>query len=839
MGKNLLFVAAAPIALLGALPAAAQDVGLNADMAGAEGAAAQPSEAQPTEPQQGDIVVTAQRRAESINDVPLAVQAFGAEALDNLRIDDVRSLAAAVPGLSVSPAYSGVPIFTLRGIGFNSVNITATSTVGIYQDELAYPYPSMANGPIYDLQRVEVLKGPQGLLYGRNTTAGLIDFITVRPELGRFSGRVTAEVGNYETYNFEGMLNLPIGEHAALRISARSENSGEGWQIDQSRGERLGERDRIGARASFLFLPSDAFELFASVSGWRDRSDTQAGQAIALNLTNRLSLASPAVGPGDFNLPALLTYLQNNQPDEASDAGFAPAGERAAQRGLAPGLGAPRADSEFYSAQLRLTVRPTPDLSIISITGYNNFKRNDIVDFSGVPFEIVATEYDAAIESISQELRFEGQGPGFRWTIGAYYAHDDLRENSRFLIGQNSSVLFLRASTLGILANPVLNAIFNTAGYTPADVTNAFRSGGGRASGYAETYSGFASAEFELAQGLFLSAGARFGLDHSELDGCSVDPNGNYGPIVNTAARAIIFQTFGVLAPQVAPNGCTTYNPATNTDDLVHTELNESNFSGRFSLRYEPNNATMFFASIARGVKSGNIPIVPANRAVQFTPATQEELTAYEAGVRLGLADRRIQLNLTGFYYDYTDKQFSSYVPDPTFGALQRLVNIPQSNAYGIDGEVVIRPTDWLTLNWNAIWLQTKIEDYVGANAAGIPTNYSGASFSFAPEFSTSVTATVNVPISSRLNFQATINGTYQSESTSDFGEDPLFRIRDYGLINGTMGIADADGRWSITIWGRNIADTYYWTSVVDNQNLIVRYAGQPRTFGAAATFNF
>ncbi|QIG81067.1 TonB-dependent receptor [Stakelama tenebrarum] len=833
MRKAMFFAAAAQAALLVATPATAQE-------SGTEDAPEAGDVVQDVPPTVGtEIVVTAQRRSESINDVPLSVQAFSGDALRDLRVDNVQSLATNIPSLAVAPAYSGVPIFTLRGIGFNSVNITATSTVGIYQDELALPYPSMANGPIFDLERVEVLKGPQGLLYGRNTTAGLVDFITAKPKLGEFSGYATAEIGNYQTYNFEGALNIPLGRTAALRASFRSENSDEGWQIDQSRGEKLGEKDRLGGRLSLLWEPSSSFEAFASVSGWRDRSDTQAGQAISLNLTNRLSLAAPAVGPGDFNSAALLDYLANNQPDEASDAGFQPAADRAADVGLAPGIGAPRADSEFLSAQLRLTLRPDAELSIISLTGYNNFTRKDVVDFGGAPFEIISTEYDAKIESFSQELRFEGDHGDFSWSVGGYYAHDDLREGSRFVIGDNSSVAFLRANTLAILANPALNALFNVEGHTPADVAVAFREGGGMATGYSETYSGYANADFQLSDQFSVSGGVRFGKDYTELDGCSTEVNGNYLPIVNTTNRVIIFQTYGVIAPLVVKGGCTTYDPTINEDVLVHEELNEDNFSGRLTLQYEPADATMLFASVARGVKSGNIPIVPANRAVQFTPAKQEELTAYEIGIKTAIADRLAQVNVTGFYYDYTDKQFSSYVPDPTFGALQRLVNIPNSHAWGIDAEVTLRPSPVFQLQWNGTYLKTKVEDYVGANAAGIPTDFSGSEFSYAPEFSTSATATLTLPVSSSLNFQATLNGSYRTETHSDFGEDPLFRIKDYALLNGSMGIASADGLWSVTIWGRNITDTYYWTSVVDNQNLNVRYAGMPRTFGASFSVNF
>lgn len=151
-------------------PVHAQDSGAVAEAAGDDAAGI------------GDIVVTAQRRAQVLSDVPVSVQAFNGDTLEKMNIRSTSDLQAVVPSLNVSRGYQGVPIYTLRGIGFNTINLSATSTVGTYVDEVALAYPFMNSGPIFDLERVEVLKGPQGTLYGRNTTAGLVNFITNKPK---------------------------------------------------------------------------------------------------------------------------------------------------------------------------------------------------------------------------------------------------------------------------------------------------------------------------------------------------------------------------------------------------------------------------------------------------------------------------------------------------------------------------------------------------------------------------------------------------------------------------------------------------------------------------------
>src|SRR3990167_4796064 len=191
----------------------------------------------------------------------------------------MRDLTTVAPSFTVSQSYQGVPTYTLRGIGFNTINMSATSTVGTYVDEVAYAYPMMNTGPIFDLERVEVLKGPQGTLYGRNTTAGLIDFVTNKPT-DEFKAQITAEAGNYKTFNLDGYVNGPIAPNLAGRFAFRVENSGKGWQVSNTRGERQGEVDRWGVRGSLVFTPSDRLSVDASVSYWKNQSDTVVAQGI-------------------------------------------------------------------------------------------------------------------------------------------------------------------------------------------------------------------------------------------------------------------------------------------------------------------------------------------------------------------------------------------------------------------------------------------------------------------------------------------------------------------------------------------------------------------------------
>ena len=388
-----------------------------------------------------DIVVTAQRREQSINSVGMGIQAFSAEALDNLQVTDVKDLTIVAPSFTVTQGYHGVPIYTLRGIGFNTINLSSTSTVGSYVDEVAYAYPFMLSGPVFDIGRVEVLKGPQGTLYGRNTTAGLVSFITNAPS-HEFEATGSVEVGNYETLNFETAVSGPISDRARVRLAVRKEYSGEGWQEDMASGDTQGKVDRIGARFRLDWEPTDSLTFNLSLSGWTNDSDTITGQAIGY---------TPATDPGipgrfaAFNAPGLVNYVANNRPSHGKDASWAPRNVRNRVVGTIPGLdGELKEDSSFFGVALRTTFDFNEDVRLVSLTSYNYLDRNALSDWSGAPYEIMVQRLDGEAKSFSQELRLEGTTERLTWLIGAYYADDKLIDNNISNLNDNANVTMIR-----------------------------------------------------------------------------------------------------------------------------------------------------------------------------------------------------------------------------------------------------------------------------------------------------------------------------------------------------------------------------------------------------------
>ena len=787
--------------------------------------------AEDTTANSGEIIVTAQRRAESLNDVGMAIQAVNAETLDNLRVTDVRDLTMVAPSFTVSQSYQGVPTYPLRGIGFNTINLSATSTVGTYVDEVAYAYPIMNTGPVFDLERVEVLKGPQGTLYGRNTTAGLVNFITGRPT-DTFEGSVKAEFGNYDTYNFAGHVSGPLGEGVSARLAFRSENSDKGWQISNSRGERLGQVDKLALRGSLKFEPSASTEINLSATWWKNKPDTVAAQGIGFT-----PATDPVTGSSLsrlFNAPGLANYLSANVPTRASQADWAPEAARGADIGTGLGLKGPlRENNDFVGLKLRIDQDLTDQIKLVSLTSYNHFKRNALSDWSGAPFEVLIQNTVGDIKSFAEDLHLEGTTGPVTWLVGGYYANDKILDSNRTMLGQNANVGLIRYVGSTLLPMP-----FNSAGYTATQMAQSFRTYEDYGRIKTETWSLFGSADIAFSQKLKATLGVRYTEDKQRYNGCSRDFNGNMLPNVNVVNRALYLQSYGVLAAPITQGQCNTFDPATGKFGEVQSVLDEDNVAWRAALNWSPNDDTLLYASVSRGYKAGTTPINAANLARQNAPVKQEKLTAYEVGVKATLADRAIQANVSAFYYDYRDKQISTYFADPIYTALSRLDNVPDSEAYGIEGEFVLRPTDGLTLSANALWLKTRINGYLGTNAAGQPQQFNGAKFIYSPEFQGSIGVQYEAPVSDTLTANTALSVRYQSDSYSIFATLQLYTVKEYAVVNGSLGLRSESG-WSVAIWAKNLFNNYYWSAVTSNANVVVRFPNMPRTFGATLGFDF
>ena len=798
----------------------------------------------------GSIVVTAQRREESINDVPMSIQAFGEDTLDALRVDSVDDLQTVVPSFSVSQSYQGVPTYTLRGIGFNTINLSATSTVGTYVDEVAYPFPFMNSGPVFDVERIEVLKGPQGTLFGRNTTAGLINMVTNKPS-DEFEAQVSADVGNYDTWNLEGMLNLPLSDKAQARFAIRSENSDEGWQESITRGEDRGTKDKLGFRAALALQPTENLDIDVSYNGWRNTSDTIGGQAIGLTPNTDPTFTVPGTsGPSTTSLfnavdpvtgLSLVNFINNNFPTSAEQADWAPNYARTTDGIGINGVDGPlEEDSKFDALKLGIRYGFDNGLNLVSLTGYNKLEREAILDWSGAPFAVLLQDIDGEIKSFSQELRLEGETGKANWLVGAYYGKDEATDSNRTLLPDNANSNFVSTVAASLAASPLNVDPETGVPYTVLELLNSFQTYYDIGEFETKTWSVFANADWQLTPEFSLTTGIRYTDDRQDYVGCSGDVNGSMQPNVNVFNRTYFSLIYAT--PPAAPlleNGCNTFDVATNSFGAVTSSTKEDNVSWRVVGNWTPQDNLVLFASVTQGYKSASTPVNAASKSEQNAPATQESLLAYELGVKASLFDQRMQANAALFYYDYEDKQLAAFFPDPIYKALSRLQNIPTAEAYGLDAEVTYLISEELTAVGGLTLLHTEIGDFDTVDGFGLPVNRQGDPFLYSPETVASLALLYDRPISADLGVRASLSGRWQSESTAGTPDDPLYDIDSYGLLNGSIGIYSLDDHWDLSVWGKNLTDEYYWQQITSNANVVLRFAGMPRTYGASLTYRY
>lgn len=789
----------------------------------------------------GDIVVTAQKRSQRTQDIALSITAVGAEQLKQQNIKTISDIATLVPGFTVAKSFRGPPIYTLRGVGFNTPNMSTSSPVGVYLDEVAYPYPIMTEGLSFDLERVEVLKGPQGTLYGRNTTGGLVNLIAAKPT-SESSAEIKLHYGSYQSYGVDGYLNGGLAPNLDARLAFSIDKADKGWQQSVTRpGDRLGKVDKAAARLSISWEPSPSARFLLTGNWWRDNSDTQAAQAIAVlpkgyiaffGHTTKAEWQADAVA---FNVPPAI-FDQAYTPTKATQANWV--AQNLTWGGTVGGNNWTPAPTDFakhnemFSGALRSTFDIADDVTLTSLTNYSHLKRRENTDASGWDIENAIFAARSSLDSFSQELRLSGKTGSLNWIAGAFYAHDKIHENDRSWGATISTVSLVRSFGLATAPATLTQAQLE-------DIKWGFRDWQNTIDETVTSRALFGQAEYKINDQFNLTVGLRYTKDKTTFAGCSRDQGDN-----SIAASWNAFFNYATpYGANVQPGGCVTYlaalDPAgNNLQGVVHKTLSEDNLSGRIALDYHLSRSVMFYASAARGFKSGAFPNIDANVAPQYDPAKQEELRAYEAGFKTNPFPG-MTLNGAVFYYDYRDKQLFVNTPDPVYVTLNSIKNIPKSHIFGFEGEIGIPISHNFDIRASGTYLDAKIDKYQGYNDFGTALDFKGASFPFTPRWQLASTANYRFDISDKLDGRFSLTGRYTSSQRGDLEGNSLFKIDSYALLDANFVVSTADDAWEFEIFVKNLTNKYYWNSVQLNQDSLVRYAGMPRTWGVSVQAKF
>jgi len=773
------------------------------------------------------ILVTAQRREERLADVPLSLKAFDAAALARRRVVDLADLVTEVPGFTFARSFRGPPIFTLRGVGFNSPNLSTSSPVGFALDEMPLAYPVMAEGLLFDLARVEVLKGPQGTLFGRNTTGGLVRTVSARPTRTG-EGYLTATAGSFASYGADGALSGPLGAALSARAAFRIERVDRGWQESVSRNARLGRKDKAAARLSLLWEPAAGAELLASAHWWRDRSDTQAPQSVALRPQGLVALGyGPtdwAAGLADLGLPAQ-TLDQAFTPTRAGQADWV--------AGQLPWPGtnntpAPldlRGDTEMRALALRGAVPVADGLRLEALASAVRLTRLAVTDNAGWSFENAITRGQGRIESAVQELRLVGRTERLDWVLGAVRSVDRVEDRDAAWVGTNSLLQAFRVGAWLAAAGGGADPAVQEA------ALHGFRDYANQTSQRAENLATYGQADWRPTARLELTLGLRYARDRTRFSGCSRDlGDGGLAATVNA------WNTYGGtgIAATVAPGGCTTVL-ADLSHGLVQDRLAEDNLSGRIAVSWRPAAETLAYLSATRGFKSGAFPNIEGNFAVQYAPARQEELRQFEGGIKARPLPG-LWVEAAAYWSDYRDKQMFGAIADPVFGALNRVLNIPRSHVWGLEGSLSARLAPRLTVEASAALTRTRVDAFVGLDDSFQPRDFAGAGFVYVPGLQAGATVEQGLALPGGWSGAANLALRWSGPQRGDMSEDPLYRLKAWTVADAALWLEAPGGGWRLGLTIRNLSDALYWNAVHYQGDGFVRYAAMPRTLTASLT---
>ncbi|MFC3712937.1 TonB-dependent receptor [Sphingoaurantiacus capsulatus] len=772
---------------LSSAPANAQDATTGAGQATA--ATADLTAASAETGDSDEIIVTAQKRAESVNDVPISITAVGGDQLKEMGIVDTAGLTKAVPGFVVANTYFGSPVYYLRGVGFYDTAIAARPSVSMYADEAPIAFPIMGKGTTLDLERVEVLKGPQGLLFGSNATGGAINFVAAKPT-NDFSGGAGLSFGRFNNIVVDGFLSGPLSDTVGARIAVQHESMDD-WQKGFTTNRTNGSKAITSGRATFEARPTERFTLRLTGSGTIDKSDNIAPQIINKDLTltqiSPLFTAYPLTPAGSIRAADVSNAFPNGETK-------------------------PQKDEWAWQTALRADFEATDDLTLTSLTSYAKASADNAYEGDGTTLNVTNLAIGGKVKTFFQELRAAGSMGDFNYIVGANYQHDKSRDDVIFFLpdGRSGRVF------LPLLGLPAIDLVPQIAQQET------------------DSWAVYASGDYALTDKLTLRGGLRYTETKTDFGGCSLaGGNLQYATGISRVLRT--------ATPAAGTCATFTLNPnGTYTAELATGELDEDNVSWRVGLDFKPSDDTLLYASVSRGYKAGAFSNISSVFASQYTPVPQESLIAYEVGVKTDLIPDVLHVNGAIFYYDYSDKQLLGTVLVPVFNRLTALVSVPESRVQGFEADITLRPVDGFTLRAATTYVDSKVKgNFNNFTQFGTAANFAGAEFPNTPNWQANGSAEYRWPVSDSLEAFTDLSFTYRGSSNADFVEDARLDVPGYTLWDSRVGVESEDGTWRFQIWGRNLGNKLHYSTVVVRQEAIVRTVGMPRTFGASVAYRF
>jgi len=761
-----------------------------------------------------EVVVTAQKREQNLQDVPIAVTAFTGDQMNAFGVQESFDIATFTPGVHISGNLAGQNTqFSIRGVTQNDFNDIIEAPNAVYLDE---GYIAIAQGQtfaVFDIERVEILKGPQGTLFGRNATGGLVHYVSNKPDFEKFGGYIDATAGQFDVdndanrYTVEGAFTGPITETIAARLAFRYNEQDaylentypEGIPSDFSSeypfgsespgagaGEDLGDDETTAVRGTLAFRPDDDLEILFT-GAWAEtkvatgpyQSKPTIAQARAVD--GVYSIVNVIDTPRDETRLAI--DLDDPTADPGGDAllgtsQFIPGASVGLPGRLAPGgdffgyrdpdgddftfsgdfAFDDQGDTETSGANLRVFWDFNDSLRFTSVTDYKDYDKLLFIDVDSAPVNQLANYAGVDATTFTQEFRLNGETDRMRWVAGLYYLNID-----------NKSDNGLKAPA---------NAIFGgITGAPPIDI-------GVRADLQTDSYSAFGQVDYDLTDKWAVTLGLRVIQEEKDFD---------------TGIGIFASQSnFSVNKGDFIPNGGGAGDPYFFDDDTSDTL-----WAGKVQVDYRPNDDLLLWAGVNRGVKAGsfNAPLLGAYLGLggdSALPYDEEVLISYEAGFKSTLGDGNTRLNGSVYYYDYEDYQAFLFV------GVGGVVFNADATTVGAELELQTTPIDGLDLMFNIAAFDAEVED--------VPLDFSSpfkardVDPTYAPELQATGVA--------RYSWQM-LGGYMAVQADVSYSDKFYYNLRnfdadefdDYTMWNALVSWESSEGNWLLTLAGRNLTD--------------------------------
>ena len=742
-----------------------------------------------------EIIVTAQKREQSVQDVGLTISAFSDEQYRELTRGTLDGLAAQVSNLQAYANNTFLESVHIRGIGLNEFQGQFDSPVATHFDEVYIAKPWMKARRNYDIGRVEVLKGPQGTLFGRNTTGGSVNYYTKAP-VNAFEAELEAGIDEHERYRVTGMINSPLSDQLSGRLSFNTELGNGGPQKNLFSGDEHGRPEIIDVRGQLLWT-GEKLTVRGLVHGGINKSDSTAWK-----------------GPGIFNLgapglcPQLFTGEVSKSPSScAKTAGFAilngfPQGEFEPE-----GIHTinqnkpPTGDDTFYGGYLRWDYE-IGNATLTSITAYEYYERIHTDDSQADMFNSTSTHYYNEMNQVSQELRLSGfLSERWRYILGFFYENDDLDQVDGSDLSQQQLP--------GVVIPPVDQFFSQFALDT-------------------ESIAVFAHNEFDFTDSLTLNLGLRYTDDTIE---------------VSDAIMGVgLLPQFG-KEKFVTPCVVTTYpggpigSPACRFLGPVAPPFNDSrtdtDFSWRVGVEWNATDDLLVYTNVVTGYRSGGYSLPFAGAATTFEP---EELLTLELGFKYQLLDDTMRINASAFRYVYDEVQVN--VDDPVSPLVPITRNIGEQLNTGFEAEITWQPVPALYLRQSVGYLDSEFNDtdrVVTTYTGAIPLE--GKRPVNSPEWTYNGAARWQQPVADGLDLIIGVDYRWIDDRFLEATNQVFDKSDNYWVAN--MRVALASDKWEVAVYGTNLFDEDYLTYINNIGFFKLDIFGERQTFGASVRYRF